>query len=60
MSNSIFLVKPKNNDFFKLIEYLKTLKSSFLIPKAKLAFTKLRKTFDEASIFYYRDSECYI
>ena len=38
----------------------KTVGSDFLIPGAKLAFTKLRQAFFKALIFHYFDPECYI
>lgn len=38
----------------------KSFNTNFVIFKAKIAFTKLRKTFSKASILCYFDPKCYI
>lgn len=37
-----------------------SLESEFFIPKARLAFTKLRQAFINTSIYHYIEPECYI
>ena len=53
------LAKSKNHDFLLNFRNIED-SLSFIISKARLAFTKLRQAFVEALILHYFDLECYI
>ena len=53
------LIKSNNHDFPPNFRN-KEAGMGFLIPKARLKFTKLRQVFVKAPIFYYFDPECNI
>ena len=56
-------VEKKDQKMFKsekLSKYKKTIRSDFLTPEARLAFTKLRQVFIKALIFYHFDLKCHI
>ena len=44
----------------KMFKFKKTVRSDFFIPRARLTFTKLRKAFVKAPIFYHFNPERYI
>ena len=50
----------KLSKFKNLSKSKKTIGLDFLTPRARLAFTKFRQTFDKAPIFHHFDSEYHI
>ena len=58
-TKSKILIKSKNHDFSLNSKNMEA-KPDFLIPKARLAFTKLKQAFVEAPILYHFDPKYHI
>ena len=53
------MIKSKNDNFLPNSRNIEA-RPGFLIPKTRLAFTKLKQAFVETLIFYHFDPKCHI